>query len=100
MEFEEPAQTQEARFVQETKENEEDSYESIACVLEEDVIDLDYETRAVQFWKCGKSKRRSLDSVSHKFKKVESQREFADGRKVLMKVTRTRKKYGLLLNMF
>ncbi|GJQ77944.1 hypothetical protein Trydic_g2305 [Trypoxylus dichotomus] len=48
LEFEELAELPEAQFVEETSEDEEDNYEDIACVPEEEgsVIDLDYKTRA------------------------------------------------------
>ncbi|GJQ84083.1 hypothetical protein Trydic_g8607, partial [Trypoxylus dichotomus] len=48
LEFEELAQPHEAQFVEETAED-----EDIACVPEEEgsVIDLDYKTRAVDYWK-------------------------------------------------
>ncbi|GJQ69110.1 hypothetical protein Trydic_g2700 [Trypoxylus dichotomus] len=52
LEFEELAEPHEAQFVEETAEDEEDNYEDIACVSEEggSVIDLDYKTRAVDYW--------------------------------------------------
>ncbi|GJQ66238.1 hypothetical protein Trydic_g4293 [Trypoxylus dichotomus] len=73
--FEELAEPHEAQFVEETAE--EDNYEGIACVPEEggSVIDLDYKTRAVDYWKSGKSKPRTLAGVIQKFKKVKSLRQ-------------------------
>ncbi|GJQ67027.1 hypothetical protein Trydic_g8002 [Trypoxylus dichotomus] len=72
LEFEELAEPDEAQFVEETAEEEEDKYEEIACVPEkgESVIDLDYKTRAVDYWKSGKSKPRTLAGVIQKLKKV------------------------------
>ncbi|GJQ73716.1 hypothetical protein Trydic_g14050 [Trypoxylus dichotomus] len=74
--FEELAEPREAQFVEETAKDEEDNYEDIACVPEEggSVIDLDYKTRAFDYWKSGKSKPRSLAGVIQKFKKVKSLR--------------------------
>ncbi|GJQ69288.1 hypothetical protein Trydic_g18678 [Trypoxylus dichotomus] len=55
LEFEELAEPYEAQFVEETAEDEEDNYEEIAYVPkgEGSVIDLDYKTRAVDYWKSG-----------------------------------------------
>ncbi|GJQ70164.1 hypothetical protein Trydic_g22626 [Trypoxylus dichotomus] len=77
LEVEELAEPHEAQFVEETAEDEEDNYEDIACVPEDggSVIDLDYKTRAVDCWKSGKSKPRTLAGVIQKFKKVTSLRE-------------------------
>ncbi|GJQ66087.1 hypothetical protein Trydic_g5768 [Trypoxylus dichotomus] len=53
LQFEELAEPHKAQFVEGTAEDEEDNYEDIACVPEEEdsVIDLDYKTRAVDYWK-------------------------------------------------
>lgn len=77
LEFEELAEPHEAQFVEESIENQEDNNEDMACVPEEGgiVIDLDYKTRAVEYWKSGKSKRLSLESVKNKFRKVKSLRQ-------------------------
>ncbi|GJQ79376.1 hypothetical protein Trydic_g16235 [Trypoxylus dichotomus] len=74
LEFEELAEPHEAQFVEETVEDEEDNYEDIACLPEEggSVIDLDCKTNAVDYWKSGKSKLRTLAGVIQKFKKVKS----------------------------
>ncbi|GJQ80067.1 hypothetical protein Trydic_g19351 [Trypoxylus dichotomus] len=74
LEFEESAEPHEAKFVKETAEDEEDNYADIACAPEEEgsVIDLDYKTRAVDYWKSGKSKARTSAGVIQKFKKVKS----------------------------
>lgn len=60
---------------------EEDSDENIQNFVEnnenlqsEDNIDFDYKQRAVAFWRSGKRKRRSLESVQSKFSKVKHQR--------------------------
>lgn len=62
------------QYVEETADNEEDNYKDIACVPEEggSVIDLNYKTRAVEYWKSGKSKRRSLEGVTQKCNKGKS----------------------------
>ena len=33
---------------------------------------LEYKTKAVEFWKSGKKRRHSLQSIKHKFRKVSS----------------------------
>ncbi|GJQ66585.1 hypothetical protein Trydic_g4562 [Trypoxylus dichotomus] len=61
LEFEKLAEPHEAQFVEETAEDEEANYEDIGCVPEEggSVIDLDYKTRAADYWKSdGKSVNR------------------------------------------
>ncbi|GJQ75101.1 hypothetical protein Trydic_g9712 [Trypoxylus dichotomus] len=65
------------QFVEASAENQEDNYEGMACVPEEDgrVINLDWKTRTVEYWKSGKTKLRSLESVKQKFKKVKSVRQ-------------------------
>ncbi|GJQ75401.1 hypothetical protein Trydic_g23575 [Trypoxylus dichotomus] len=77
LEFEELAEPHEPQFVEETAEEEKDSYEDIACVPEEgdNVIDLDYKTRAVDYRQSGKSKPRTLAGVIQIFKKVKSLRQ-------------------------
>ncbi|GJQ81543.1 hypothetical protein Trydic_g4904 [Trypoxylus dichotomus] len=67
LESEELAEPHEAQFVVETAEDDEDNYEDIAYVPEEggSVIDLDYKTRAVDYWKSGKSKSRTLAGVKN-----------------------------------
>ncbi|GJQ70578.1 hypothetical protein Trydic_g22977 [Trypoxylus dichotomus] len=62
LEFEELAEPHEAQFMEETAE---DNYEGIACVPEEEasIIDLDYKTRTVDYWKSGKSKPRTPSPV-------------------------------------
>lgn len=62
--------------MEETEKNKDDCYD-IACVSKEggSASDLDDKIRAVELWKNGKSKQHSLDSVSHKFKKVKSLRQ-------------------------
>ncbi|GJQ68635.1 hypothetical protein Trydic_g17182 [Trypoxylus dichotomus] len=61
LEFKEFAEPHEAQFVEETAEDEEDN--------------PDYKTRAVDYWKSGKSKPRTLAGVIQKFKKVKSLRQ-------------------------
>lgn len=71
LEFEDMAGPHEPQFVEPRSEYDED-YESADCVPLEggSIIDIEYKTRAVEFWRSGKGKRRSLESVQHKFRKV------------------------------
>ena len=48
-------------------------FEEEQCVPEEGgIVTLEYKTKAVAFWKSGKKRRLSLQSVQHKFRKVSS----------------------------
>ncbi|GJQ76342.1 hypothetical protein Trydic_g2064 [Trypoxylus dichotomus] len=84
--------THEAEFIEESAESEEQYYEDIACVPEqgENVIDLDYETRAVDYWKGSKTELHSLESI--KQKEVNSARQLYNRKEVLIDVALIRTK--------
>ena len=71
LEFEDLAGPQEPQFVEPRSEYDED-YEHQDCVPQEggSSIDIEYKTRAVEFWRSGKAKRRALESVQNRFRKV------------------------------
>ncbi|GJQ87532.1 hypothetical protein Trydic_g10817 [Trypoxylus dichotomus] len=83
LEFEELAEPHDAQFVEETAE---DNYEDSACIPEEggSVIDIDCKTRAVDYWKGGKSKPRTLEGTEEIRTRIDQARNILNKtRKVL-----------------
>jgi len=33
-------------------------------------VDIDYKKKAIELWRCGRKRRRSIETIQHKFKKV------------------------------
>jgi len=53
----------------------EEEPENISEVMQEDeefreFVDIDYKKKAIEFWRSGKKRRRSIETVQHKFKKI------------------------------
>ncbi|GJQ68903.1 hypothetical protein Trydic_g6094 [Trypoxylus dichotomus] len=71
LEYEGCAASHEPQFVEPRSEYDED-YEHEGCVPQEAgiIIDIEYKRRTVDYWNA-KSKRRALESVQHRFKKVQ-----------------------------
>ncbi|XP_076180640.1 uncharacterized protein LOC143153404 [Ptiloglossa arizonensis] len=75
LEYEDLARPQECEFVEEgnIEENVSSNEFDERCVSgESGNVDLNYKSRAVEFWRSGEKTRRTLDSVQHKFRKVKS----------------------------
>ncbi|XP_076165796.1 uncharacterized protein LOC143145892 [Ptiloglossa arizonensis] len=75
LEYEDLARPQEYEFVEEgnIEENVSSNEFDERCVSgESGNVDLNYKSRAVEFWRSGEKTRRTLDSVQHKFRKVKS----------------------------
>jgi len=53
----------------------EEEPENVSEVVQDDkefreFVDIDYKKKAIEFWRSGKKRRRSIETVQHKFKKV------------------------------
>jgi len=53
----------------------EEEPENVSEVVQDDkefreIVDIDYKKKAIEFWRSGKKRRRSIETVQHKYKKV------------------------------
>lgn len=58
-----------------TATNQEVNFPTQACTSDSDEVSFEYKKQAVEYWRSGKTKNLSVESVRQKFKKVQSDRQ-------------------------
>lgn len=72
LDFQEPYKECEANPIEDNVMEWSPGTPSDTCSNDEEDLSYDYKRRAVEFWRSGKKKNLSVDSVKHRFKKVKS----------------------------